>query len=262
MIRSKWFAALGCLGMGVGAVFTGQGCTATASLCTGSTCPQFDAGYFPPVDDSGTPGVDSSTPTTDAGTDSGSTPIDPCNACLYGQCVSPYSNCVTNASCLAIYQCSTSPACAADGGCVQDCYQAGTSTGQVLYLALGNCDQAAECSNVSASAPCATVCNVSPCSVPDAGSGDSALPGDDAGTDAGADATASQTCSECTAANCSQQIAACATGTECAAYNQCLAGCASLACDNACGSAYPNGAAAAMALGNCTAANCSAQCFQ
>jgi hypothetical protein len=261
MNRSKWIAALGCLGVGLGAVIAAQGCTVTT--CTGNTC-----GGSIVSDQDGAPPIGSDDAGNPQAVETGSTAPDPCNSCLYGQCVSDYSNCVANASCLSIYQCATSPACAADGGnCVGDCYQAGTSVGQALYLALGNCDQAAECSNISAGAPCAALCNVSPCPVSvadaggtaDAGGEDSAVPNDDAGTSGGNDAAA-VTCSACTAASCSQQVAACAVGTECATYNQCLGGCATLECDTACASAYPNGATTAQALGTCTANKCP-QCF-
>jgi hypothetical protein len=265
MKLGNWVTALGCLGLGVGAVLAGQGCTATASICTGSTC-QFDGGYVPPPnEDSGSGnGSDTGAPSEDAspGTDSASTAIDPCNACLYGQCVGQYSNCVSDTSCLTIYQCATSPACAQDGGnCVQDCYNAGTAVAKKLYLALGDCDQAAECMTVTPSAACAATCNASAatCTVYDAGpSEDSAVP-DDAG--AGADAAAPQSCNDCQAASCSMQLAACATGTACANYQQCLLGCATAACDTACATSNQAGASAASALGACTSMSCP-QCSQ
>jgi hypothetical protein len=263
MKLGNWFAALGCLGLGVGAVFAGQGCTATASLCTGATCPQFDAGYFPPFEDSGSQGVDSSTPTPDAGqADTGSTPIDPCNACLYGQCIGAYSNCTSNPNCLAIYQCATSPACAADGGnCVQDCFDsdAGSPLGQKLYLALGDCDQSAECSNITPVAACASTCNppAATCAVEDAGAPQDSSTPEDAGVDAAPAADSGPpSCEACQASSCSAQETACASGTACAAYQQCLLGCASQACDTACATSNPAGESAAAALGTCTTMNC------
>lgn len=259
MKLGNWIAALGCLGLGVGAVLAGQGCTVTASTCSGPNCPSFDASYFPPNEDSG------NAPDTSVQTDSGSTPIDPCNACLYGQCVGAYSNCVANSSCLGIYQCATSPACAADGGnCVQDCYNGGSTLGKALYIALGTCDQAAECTNITPTAACAATCNASAATctvtVEDAGPGvDSAAP-EDAGTDSGTDA-GPVSCSACQASACSAQLGACAAGQPCAIYQQCLMGCASTACNQACAANNPSGVTAAEALGTCTTTNCP-QCNQ
>jgi hypothetical protein len=263
MKLGNWIAVLGCVGLSLGAVVAAQGCTVTA--CTGSECSN-GTSYD----------VDANVPdNNDAGgfvsddaalADTGSTAPDPCTSCLYGQCVGFYSNCVGNSSCLGIYQCATSPACAADGGnCVQDCFNAGTATAQALYLALGECDQAAQCTTITPGAACAATCNPAPasCVAPvapdDAGAGvDSAVPPSD---DAGAAADAGTvTCAACVQASCSTQVAACATGTQCATYNQCLGGCADTTCDTACTNAYPAGASAAAALGSCTQTSCS-QCF-
>jgi hypothetical protein len=266
MKLGNWVAVLGCLGLGFSGIVAAQGCTVTA--CTGAACNgivDFDTGTFDY--DSG-PIVGE-----DAGlVDTGSTAPDPCNSCLYGQCVGLYSNCVGNSSCLGIYQCATAAACSTDGTCVQNCFNAGTATAQALYLALGECDQAAECTNITPSAACAATCNPPAAScvvavVPDdagatdAGSSgvDSSTGSDDSGTTT-SPADAGLSCSACVATSCSAQVAQCATGTPCATYNQCLGGCADTACDTACTSAYPQGATAAAALGSCTSTNC-AQCF-
>jgi hypothetical protein len=243
-------AVVGLIGTGIGAAIAAEGCTVTTAACTASTCPGFDGGYIPPgSDDSGT------TVVTDASfpEDTGSTPPDPCNSCLYGQCVGAYSNCVANGSCLAIYQCATSAACAADGGsCVQGCFNAGDATGQALYLALGECDLTAQCPNPGAT--CASVCNptAESCATPDGGSEDSGAV--DAGADAG------QTCAACQASSCSSQLANCAAGTPCATYNQCVLGCTDQTCATACQNGDGAGFTAATALGSCTSTSCAAPC--
>jgi hypothetical protein len=248
MKLGHWFAVLGCVGLGMGAVVAAEGCTATA--CTGTGC----NGVTVPIDsDSGgtAPVVDNDA--AQVPPDTGSTPTDPCNSCLYGQCVGAYSNCVANASCLDIYQCATAPACAADGGsCTQDCYNAGTATGQTAYVALASCDQAAQCPNPGAT--CASVCNpLTACTSVDGGAedGGAAPTAEDSGTDA-----ASLSCTACQAASCSSELAACAAGSACAAYNQCVLGCSDSACSTACASAYSAGQTAATALGTCTTTSC------
>jgi hypothetical protein len=244
----KWVAIATLVGAGMGAAVSAQGCS-TTTTCSGASC----AGFTGPTDeDSGSPAPvgseDSGTaPVLDDGSfiDTGSTPTDPCNSCLYTQCVGAYSNCVTSSSCLGIYQCATAPACAADGGsCVQECFDAGDATGQALYLALGDCDQSAYCPNPGAA--CASVCNpaASTCA-------------EDAGTaaDAGTDAAGSS-CNDCQAALCSSQLSACAAGSQCAQYNQCVLGCGDTSCATACQSAYAAGYEAATQLGSCTLTSC------
>ncbi len=265
MKLGNWIALLGCVGLGIGATVAAQGCTATA--CAGDNCDNLipgaysqDSGASPTGDSSTTPPV---TGEDGSFVDTGSTAPDPCNSCLYGQCVGVYSNCVGNTSCLGIYQCATSPACAVDGGnCVQDCFNAGSTTAQALYLALGDCDQSAQCTNITATAACASTCNPSAayCAMTstDAGGGEDSSTPEDAGAADGGAVQAS--CSACLSSSCSSQLAACASGTPCASYNQCLGGCADATCDTACASAYPSGATAAQSLGSCTQANCS-QCF-
>jgi hypothetical protein len=248
---------VGLVGIAVGAGMAAEGCTVTTASCTASTCPGFDGGYVPPgSDDSGTASDDSATVVTDASfpEDTGSTPPDPCNSCLYGQCVGAYSNCVANGSCLSIYQCATSAACAADGGtCVQGCFNGGDPTGQALYLALGDCDLTAQCPNSSAA--CFSLCNptAEACTVPDGGSEDGGAI--DAGTDAGGG-----TCPACQASFCNAQLANCAAGTPCATYNQCVLGCTDQTCATACQNDDAAGFTAATALGSCTSTNCAAQC--
>jgi hypothetical protein len=248
----KWVGLAGLVGVGMGATIAAQGCTATASVCTGATCPGYtgpgdeDAGTTPTgSEDSGTvPVVTDGSPPVDTG----STPPDPCNSCLYGECVGAYSNCVTNSSCLGIYQCATSPACAADGGsCVQACFNAGDAAGQALYLALGDCDETAQCPNPGA--PCASVCNPSAETCAE----DAGTAGEDAGS--GADA-AGGSCNDCQAALCSADLNACAAGSQCAQYNQCVLGCSDTTCATACQSAYAAGYEAATQLGACTLTNC------
>jgi hypothetical protein len=184
----------------------------------------------------------------------GSAPADPCNACLYAQCVGQYSDCLGNASCLAIYECATAPACTADGGtCTEACFQAGDATGQTIYLTLATCDNAAECPNPS-SAPCAATCNVTCATVLDSGASD------DAGLVTDAGDAAAEPCADCQSAQCASLLASCAAGTACATYDQCVLSCSDSACASACATDNPSGSSAASALGSCTSASCP-QCF-
>ncbi len=262
MKLGNWIAVLGCLALGVGGAIAAQGCT--TSVCTGTACGEQGTGN---TQSTGTDSGGGGSTSNDAGSDgvgvgndasvaeTGSTPADPCNSCLYSQCVGAYANCVGNASCLAIYQCATVPACAVDGSCVQGCYDGdggSTTDGQQLYVALGNCNLAAEC---TASAPCAAKCNPSAatCESGDGG-GEDAAPTDDAGGDA------TQTCASCQAASCSGQLADCAAGTQCAAYNQCVLGCTDSPCTDACSTSNTAGYTAAQALGTCTTTSCGSLC--
>jgi hypothetical protein len=268
MKLSNWVAIIGCVGLGVGAAVSAQGCTATATVepCSGSDCYSGEDSGSPVSQDSGTPATteDSGTVSVadssvvDAGPDA--TQSETCNSCLYGQCVGQYANCVADQAangCLAIYQCATSAACVQDGGnCVQDCYEMGTTAGQPLtlsqqlYLALGDCDQGAQCVGASPTGTCASICSTTAASC--------TVQTEDAGEDAAVvDAGA---CSACQASLCGPELTACGTGSACAAYNQCLLSCTTPACDTACASTDDAGASAAAALGTCTASNCAAAC--
>ena len=235
MKLAQCVALVASLGAGLAAA---QGCTSAASVCTGSACAQTDAGVS--RYDAGAPGADD---------DSGmviepeaSSPADPCNACLYGECVAQYSDCVADPACLTIYECATAPPCAADGGtCIHACVAGEDAGAQALYLALTSCNDSAECS--SASAPCASVCNTACPPVADSGAG---------ATSDGAAAS----CASCQGALCASELAACASGTECADYNECVLGCSGTACDSACKTGIAAGYAAASSLASCTSSHC------
>jgi hypothetical protein len=252
----QWLAILGCVGTTGTASIASQGCTTTVSTGDGSG------------DDTGnpTPGDDAGTPATQE--DSGSVPLDSCNSCLYGQCSGVYSICANDTGCLAIYQCATAPACVSDAACVGACVSAQSASAQALYGDLSTCDLDAECNGGT----CATECNPSAdyCTAAtsdDAGVDANPSVSDDAGAspdDAGesvVDSAGPLTCAQCQASHCSAQETACADGTACGTYNQCVLGCSTAECVTICGTDNPSGVTAAQALGTCTTTNC-AVCSQ
>src|ERR1700735_5206417 len=89
-------AIIGFVGIGIASAAGAPGCTATltTSSCDGGNC---GSGTVPP----GNTDNDSAAPIDQDSSsqgDTGSTPFDACNACLYDQCVGAYSNCIANAS--------------------------------------------------------------------------------------------------------------------------------------------------------------------
>ncbi len=170
-------------------------------------------------------------------------PVNQCNQCLFGQCSGQWAVCQSSqgaGGCMSIYQCATAPSC--NQACVDACYKAGTAAGQKAYLSLSSCDTAGLCG------ACQSTCKTPPasCQVPDGGTAP--------------DASVVQDCTTCTTNKCSTQKAACAQGTDCNDYTQCLAVCKDVSCINACGLAHPQGKTDSKALGDCTTAQCAKEC--
>ena len=189
--------------------------------------------------------VETGTPTPPKN-DSGVTVTPPgnqaCNSCLFQGCSGQHAVCQGNSECIAIYQCATKTGC--DQACVNECFNAHPS-GQKEYTALYTCDQDRTCSS------CQTECNATQCPAPvDAGPVDS-------GTE---DAIAPVSCSGCTSSKCSGATAACAPGTDCDQYSQCIILCSDASCADTCGVAHPQGKAASESLASCTTSQCATEC--
>jgi hypothetical protein len=258
MKLASWFAVLGCVSVAAVASIASQGCTATV---TSGTTPGDDDGQPPPGDDD----AGNTTPQED----SGSTPPSACLECEFGQCSGLYEVCVNDtAGCLAIYQCATAPACASDvtGDCVTACINAQGSNAQALYTNLGTCEYQGECNGGTCAAACAPPAGYCSPVVSEDGGGDDGggstidsggttvdAGSDDAGT---VDSAAPQTCTQCQASACGTQLTNCGTGTQCAAYTQCVLGCATTACTQTCATNSPTGVQASQALGTCTSTSC------
>lgn len=184
-------------------------------------------------------GNDSSTdsgPKADGGDGGGG---NACYECLGNQCTGQWGACASNADCLTIYTCATKTGC--DQNCVNDCFNASPG-GQNAYLALSGCDTAAECGVCQAT--CMTPSST--CAPADGGMPD--------------DASAVMDCTTCTSTSCASEKSACAMGTMCYDYTQCLAVCKDAACIDACGLANMAGKTASEALGACVSMNCAMQC--
>lgn len=241
-----WIAIAGAAALAFTAAATTQGCTVT----TGEP------------DDGGFSGTDSNTPPkVDAGGDA--TPVsDPCNACAFSLCAPYNAVCFGESSCMSVYQCAIQP-----GANVDNCVNAGKAQAQLDYQQLATCDLYAMCTS------CAAQCANTPhdCGLLDAGTPEpDAAPPADSGpaTDAAppvdsgptSDASAPASCDQCTSASCASQKAACATGTDCAAYNACLEACQNAQCLADCDNAHPTGKTAFAALGVCTTTSCQSAC--
>jgi hypothetical protein len=239
----KWIASLG---VGAVAALMWQGCTVTttngpaacgnlgAACCTGSTC---SSGL--------TCGSDGTCGTPAAQTD--------CNDCLVNICINQWSVCANDSDCLAIYQCATG-----SGANVTTCICNGGHSSQAEdeYLSLSACDTQYECSSCQSN--CASISPT--CPAPAVPNSATLCAGVDSGVDAPTlDATPTD-CNTCVSASCATQAAACASGSDCDLYDQCLAGCSDATCSNACGTAHAPGQMAAQALASCTSTNCAAPC--
>jgi hypothetical protein len=189
----------------------------------------------------------------------GQAPYSSCNECLFQGCVGQWAVCQNNAECMAIYICSTAPSCAANGACVDACFAA-HPTGQSAYYSLASCDQYGQCGT------CAATCGGAPASCPVTPPADAGTPPPDAEPlDAGTppvDAGAVQSCTDCTTSQCGAEKSACATGSSCDLYTQCLAACADVPCIDTCGTNNPDGKAASGALGSCVTTKCASACSQ
>ena len=178
-----------------------------------------------------------------------------CNECLFQGCAGQWAVCQNNTECMAIYMCSTAPSCASSGTCVDACYAAHPA-GQSAYLSLASCDHYGQCG------VCASTCGGAPADCP------APPPPADAGTptpDAGpppVDSGAVQSCTDCTTSQCGGEKSACATGTSCDKYSQCLAACADVPCIDKCGADDPAGKSASGALGSCVTTKCASACSQ
>jgi hypothetical protein len=161
-----------------------------------------------------------------------------------------------------------------DSTCVTNCYNAHPN-GQALYYSLAACDNYGECGVCSQTCPQPSQClGAADSGAPDSGSGvdaaqgvDAAPPPSDAGTQqdsAPACTTASTACcGSCTDSSCATQKAACATGTPCDQYTQCVAGCAVAdagGCIDDCGTTFAQGKSDSAALSTCVQTNCGTQC--
>src|SRR5262249_34922842 len=93
----------------------------------------------------------------------------------------------------------------------------------------------------------------------DASGADAAAPPEDGGV-AATDAATVEDCATCTNGRCSSEKSACAQGSECDAYAQCLAACTDLACFDKCGTDHASGKVASQAPETCTITNCKAAC--
>jgi hypothetical protein len=242
-----------------------QGCTVTASD------QPLDGGITNPGDDSSIPSAND------------------CNECLFEQCSGQWSVCQNSADCRAIYECAIKPGTTAQG--VGTCFCA-SPNGQRAYAALSTCDSVQMC-NTTCASKCATRSPSCPAAdfptadslgcpnttQPDSGTVDSATVDDSGGaTDAASapdTATApdtsappppvdagvvAQDCNSCVSSQCSQQQQACASGTECDKFSQCVAACTDAQCVANCGTSSPTGQQASQALATCTSTNCATQC--
>ncbi len=243
----RWTAALGMVAVGGVAALASQGCTVTAI-----TGPLTDGGFNfdtnpPPQPDSS---ADQAAPAQ-------------CNECLFQQCSGQYTVCQGDPNCRAIYQCAIAP-----GADVTKCICNSTSqAAQNEYLSLASCDSEGECSacqtNCAASQPSCPAQPVPPglCATtpPDGGTMDGgATVMDAAGPPA--DAGSPSACSACTDTSCASEKAACAPGTDCDKYTQCLAACQDATCSSGCDMMYAAGKSAATQLAGCTVSNCSGPC--
>jgi len=189
-----------------------------------------------------------------------------CDECLFQSCAGQWAVCQQSSECMAIYFCSTAASC--DQNCIDNCFAA-HPTGQNAYYALASCDLATACGT------CTSTCMpaAGTCAQPDGGTTPEASTGDDGGDDGGsvpeastgddggtaADASVAS-CSDCTAATCASQKAACATGSDCDKYTQCLAMCTDVTCVSTCGTTFAAGQMASQALGTCVSNGCKSQC--
>jgi hypothetical protein len=238
-----------------------QGCTITTS-----DKPLDDAG-FPTGDDDGSTGT---TPTAND-----------CNECLFAQCGGQWSVCQNNADCRNIYQCATTPG--GMGECsTSTCCFCGAPNGQKSYQALSTCDSFEMCNPASCADKCKANKPVCPAAAfpsaeelgcPNTTQTDSGAPPDDSGAaadtstapdtstppqqDAG---VVAQDCNSCVASQCASQQQACASGSDCDKYSQCVAACQNAQCVTDCGTTTPAGQTASAALATCTSANCASQC--
>jgi hypothetical protein len=188
-----------------------------------------------------------------------------CNACISAACLAPRALCLTNGSCVGVIACGAAAGC--DSSCQNACAcDAVTDAGpspERLHHAFTSCN------DLQVSGTCSSAClaehrppsTLLPCgSSDDAGVDAGDLDAGDAG-DAASDAAAtSGSCSACAAANCSANVAACGTGTECAAFLACSSGCTSVSCVDDCVAKHATGKVAATELATCTASNCQIAC--
>jgi hypothetical protein len=179
--------------------------------------------------------------------DADAAPANDCNACLVQACEDQWSVCASSADCMAIYTCATKPSCVTDTACVTACYNA-SPQGQKAYDAISSCDQAAK------PCGCASACGVASgvCPMQDAAP--------EASDDAAEGGGNGVSCAACASQSCANENAACAPGTPCDAYGQCLASCTDSACIAQCISANADGRNASDKLGSCLSTNCAGAC--
>jgi hypothetical protein len=240
--------ALAAIGTGAAA---NQGCTVTTGALSD------DGGITFPDNDSSTPGSDSSTPI----------PADEaCRECVYPSCTGPDAVCFNDPECYSIYQCAIGSTDAGPNNAL-DCFNAGTAKGQSEYNALFYCDLAAQCTTCTSQ--CASDnprCDLlpdasTPPPAPDSGGETDSGGGTDSSTAADTSAPPpAQTCQQCTAASCATQTAACAAGTDCQAYLDCVQACQTAECVPGCGTSHAKGQTDSAALGSCTATSCAGPC--
>jgi hypothetical protein len=246
---------LGWVGLGVvglGAILLGLGVLGTGCTIVSSDEP-LDGGFYDG-------NVEAAVPTT------------ACNECLFQQCSGAWAVCQNQSECLLIYACATKQGC--DQSCINACFCA-HPTGQNSYVALAACDSYYSCGGCNAQCkPAAAACTAPGviardlCGAPppvdagasDAGAGDASTPPPVDAALPPTDAAAVQDCAQCTSLSCKDQKDACATGSECDAYAQCLAVCQDAPCFDACAQAHATGKTASQALENCTLTNCKSQC--
>lgn len=205
--------------------------------------------------DGGFTGTGDGSPPADSG------PFNSCNECLFQGCTGQWAVCQNNTECMAIYTCTTAPSCASNQACIDACFTAHVA-GQSSYYALATCDYYGECGS------CASSCGGAPASCTVAPPADAGSPTADATAppnDAAAppfDGGAVQSCTDCTSSQCGAEKTACANGTKCDLYSQCLATCADVACIDKCGADNAEGKDASQKLGACVASHCASACGQ
>ena len=193
-----------------------------------------------------------------------------CNECLFQGCSGSWAVCQSSGECMAIYQCAVQPSCAPDGQCVRGCFDAHPS-GQAAYTSLYTCDQAFACGGcTSECTPTAQTCQgvtpaygPSPTQTTDAGTPTET----DSGTTPAPDAsqptnppTSPTDCNGCTATKCANEKGACAAGSDCDAYSQCVSACTDASCVSGCESSHASGKTASDQLATCVASQCATEC--
>lgn len=169
-----------------------------------------------------------------------------CDACLASRCTAAMALCATDEGCLAVRACAETAGC--DATCRTSCACSASSadggvSAESLYRAYAACIDAHACG--ACGAHCASTCTSG---APEASPGPCELPADakdagealDAGVVDAADAAVSpvEACAACAGERCGAATRACAAGSECAAFLECVHACSAGACVEDCGALH------------------------